>query len=145
MLPFLLRHVAAGDRFWHFALQASAQRDESLAVRAQCVVIDTRLVIIAVQMGDRDQLHEVSVARHVLRKERQVIALAIQRGVVFVGKTARGDIHFAPDDRLDAFFLGFHGKLHGAIEGTVVRQCQRVHAERFGAIQQLVDLAQPVQ
>ena len=55
------------------------------------------------------------------------------------------DIGLEPDDRQDPGRLGLAKKLDGPVEVAMIGECQRRHAQRLGALEQVRDLAGAVQ
>ena len=117
---------------------------EALAVLREMVVVDARLVVVAVDMGVGDQAAQVLVAAVVLREEDQVVRLGVGLALLR-GHRARRDVRLHADDRLDALVLRRLVERDGAVERAVVRDRHRIHARLGRRIDQLRDPAEAVE
>ncbi len=133
--------VLLEDRLQHLALQAARRRDEPLRVLAQLLAVDPRLVVVALRVGERGQLDEVAVPRHVLREQH----LVVPRAVRFVRHPARREVELTPDDRLHACLARLDVKLRDAVQIPVIRYCKRRHLHLRRPRDELPDLRRAVQ
>ncbi len=117
-------HVATGDQARDVAPEAGRQSDQSLAVFAQNLSIDTRVVIEALEVPVADQALEILVADLVLGQEDDVVIFAVGLGL---GLTI-GDVGLAAEDRLHTVGLGLLVELDGAEHVAVVGHRHRLHA-----------------
>ena len=97
----------------------------------------------ALQVGQRDELHEVPVALVVAGQQDQVVWAAFRCAPVDAALV--GHVGLAADDGLDAPVLALGVEIDGAIEGAVVGDRQGVHAQFNGLVDQVRDSADPVQ
>ena len=87
--------VAAEEGLQDDAAEASRRRDEALVVALEQLPVDAGLVVVALQVGGRRELHEVAVAGVRLGEQRQVVvellpALTLTAGVVDAAPAAPG-------------------------------------------------------
>ena len=125
-----LRLLARAQGHVDLPLEATAQRDQPLAVTGEKLTVHARLVIEAVKMGGRAQLHQVAVSLVVGGEESHVeshILPSVGR-LLLVHRTG-GDVDLASDDRLHLRFLGGLVELDRAEEISVVCQGDRRHAK----------------
>ena len=127
------------DPLRDFAGQAAGKRDQPVLVGRKQFFINARLVVITLQMRRRGEPNQVAVPRLVLGQQHQVmIDIAPAAAGLFLQSAARGHIHFATDDRLDAFLLGRLVKINRAIKHSVVGDRQRRQLQLMGPIHQPV-------
>ena len=109
----------------------------------QQVLVDARLVVVALDVSRGSKLQQVAVAALVFAEQDQMVGAVGVGGAV---KTAGGrDVNFAPDNRFEVAFLSGLVKLHGAEEVAVVRHRDRGHFQFGGPIHQFADFAGPVE
>ncbi len=110
----------------------------------QVFAVDARPVVVAVDVGVRDEPAQVPIADQVLGQEDQVERLGVGLALLVAHRPA-GDIRLDADDRLDA--LRSRGLVEGdrAVQGAVVGDRQRIHAQLGGRVDQLGDPAEPVE
>ena len=132
------------ERPGDLAGEAGRQADEPGAVPRQVLAIDPRLVVVAVDVGVRDQPAQVLVAGPVLGEQDQVERLGVGLALL-VGHRPAGDVGLDPDDRLDP--LGLRRLVEGdrAVQGAVVGQGQRIHALLSRRVDQLRDPPEAVE
>ena len=137
-------HVVLQDSARNLAGDAGREADDALVVLAQEVLVDARLVVHALDVGQRDELDEVAVARLVLREQNQVVvADAIDLAVLLA--RARGHVDLAADDGLHALLLCLFVEVDDAVHGAVVGDGDTVHAERFRRLDEFLDAARTVE
>jgi len=111
-------------------------------VLAEQLPVGARLVVVALEIGGRRELHEILVAGLVARQQREVrVALLDPGAAVSVG----GHVELEPEDGLDALLLRGAVELDGAAERTVVGERHRGHAEFFGPGDEFLDPARAVE
>ena len=95
------------------------------------------------QRSLRGNPHQVPVAFLVLRQHQQVIVFVsvARRAVVLV----LADIELAAQDRLDSLGLGRREKVHSPIDISVVGHRDRLLSQRRHPVNQLGNVASPVQ
>jgi len=108
-------------------------------------LIDARLVVHAIEVGDGDELDEVAVAGFVLSEEGEVIGGVAGGAGLFLGEFAQGHVHLAADDGLDAGFLGLLVEFDGAEEVAVIGHGDGGHAEIAGFAHDVGDAAGAVE
>ncbi len=143
-LPRFLRLVGQ-DALVDLPLQARAHADKALAVLRQHLLVDARLVVHAIQVGDGDELHQVAVARLILRQQREMVGGIPRGGGVLFRELAGGHVDLAADDRLDPGLLRLLVELDGAEEVAMVGHGDRRHAELARLAHDLRDAVGPVQ
>jgi hypothetical protein len=105
--------------------------------------IDSRLVIEAVEIGFRHQLHKILIATLVLAQNDQMVRPAARRIAILV--IAFRDIHFAADDGLDPSFGCRVVEADCAEEIAVIGDGNRRHAVLGGGLCQDVVIDGTVQ
>jgi hypothetical protein len=136
--------VATQQQGGHLAGQATAEGDEALAVFAEKLFVDARLVVEAFGVGAGDELHEVAVACVVFGEQHEMVVGFAFDGGFFVTRAGR-DVDFAADDRFDAGLDGVFVKVDDAAHGAVVGDGDGRHAELFGAGDEPADPAGAVE
>src|SRR3989441_12192841 len=95
------RVVTVGaERHGHFSAQASRERDQALRMVCQQVLVNPRLVVVALQIGRRGELDQVSIAALVLAKQHQVVGTVGGGGAV--KPVGGGHVGFAADNGVDS-------------------------------------------
>ena len=148
-----LGHVSRVYRAGDLARDAGRRTVQALVVLFEKVPVYARVVVEAVDVGERDELHEIAVAGEVLRVQAQVEAplVLVARRVV----ARRGDVRLAAEDRLHAdrrqlavrlLLLGtaLVVEILERVQVPVVGDGERPHAKRAGALDERHDLALPV-
>ena len=89
----------------NFSLYAGRQADDTLAVFAQDILIDSGLAVKAVNKTERHQLHQIVIAFLIFRQQDQMVTGLL---VDAVKAAPRGNVTFTAeddlDDRLSLFF-----------------------------------------
>ncbi len=120
-LQYLLRH---------FATEACRAYYQPLAVLLEVFVVGTRTAVEAIDPRTRDELHEVVVARQVLRQHDEVPAAAVAFLVGLLGLAAVSHVHLAPENGLEGF-LAFALQLLVHLVAVVV---ELLHAEHVAVV-----------
>ena len=102
--------------------------------------IDARLVVHAVDVRIGDKATEILIA-HIIRREKDKVERLLVRLPLAVGHPPPCDVGLNADDRLDAAFRCRLHKLNAPVEGAVIGNRNRVHAELLRLVEQGVDLA----
>ncbi len=123
---------------------AAGGADQPFSVLGQDVMVDARVVVEALQLGDAGKLEQVLVARGILRQQQQVSGLLVFLGVVLLDG-AGCQVSFQPDDGLDTHSLGGVVELDDPKHGAVVGDGDGWHIHLVGALDQLVDVAESIQ
>ena len=137
-------HIVLQDGARYLAGNAGRQADDALVILAQEILVDARLVVHALDVGQRDELDEIAVARLVLREQDQVVIAHTIDLAVFLAR-ARGHVDLAADDGLHALLLGFLVEIDDAVHGAVIGDGDAVHAELFRRLDELLDAARTVE
>ena len=132
------------ERLGDLARQARRQPDQPLAVLGEVLAIDARLVVVAVDVGVGHEPAQVPVADEVLGEEDQVEGLGVGLALL-VGHRPAGDVGLDPDDRLDALGAGRLVEGDRAVQGAVVGDGHRIHAQLCRRVDQLRDPAEAVE
>ena len=132
------------ERAWHLARHTRRKADEPLVVLPEQIVIDAGLVVEALDVRKRDELHEVAVARLVLREQDEVIVLdAVHLGAFLA--PARRHVDLTADDGLHALRHRLLVEVDDAVHRTVVRDGDGRHALLLDGGDQLLDAARAVE
>ena len=145
--PLGLGRLAVQDEVGELGGGAAGQADQAVGVALEDLLVDPGLVIEALEERERREPHQVPEARGVPGQQRQM------EGVLLPRDAAAGLLRAAPgrhiglqaDDRHDAGILGLAEELDGAVEVAVVGERHRGHPQRLDALDQLRDLAGPVE
>ena len=113
-----LRLLAGENELRNLPGEAGRRGDQPPGMTRQQVVVDPRLVVEPVGIGDRDQLDEVAIALVVLGEEDQVVVLPLLLpGTVAVGI----DVGLAAQDGLHPAGPAVLVELHRPVHGPVIR------------------------
>ncbi len=106
------------------------------------VFIDAGLVIEAFEVAGGDKLDEVFVAfLRFAEQDEMIVAVGIGAGLVAL----LGDVDFAADDGMNAFFRRFVIKLDSAEEVAVIGHGDRGHLLAFHDLDELLDIASAIE
>ena len=112
-----------GERARNPPWRDTLESDEPLGVGLEQLPVDSRLVVVALEIPERAQLDEVGVPLVRLGEQRQVrVALGLRAPVV-------GHVHLAADDRLHACIARLPVELDRASERAVVGERDGGHLE----------------
>ena len=115
-------------------------------MRRQQFFIDSRFVIITLQMRGRGQLDEISVTGLIFGQQNQmVINVASAAAGLLFQSAARRHIDFAANNRLDAFVARGLIKINRAMEHAMIGYCQRRQLQRMRSLHQPIQPAGPVE
>jgi hypothetical protein len=103
----------------YVASETPTPGDDAFAVAGEQFGVHPGLVVVAVEISHRGQLHEVLVAGVVHRQQRAVVAnvVAPRRAVV---ARPRGDVRLDADDRLDSGLTSRPVEVDDAVEDAVI-------------------------
>jgi len=119
--------------------QAAGQRDHPLRVPLEQLPVDAGLVVVALEVAERAELHEIRVARVVGGEECQVrVPFRLHLAVV-------DDVHLAAEDRLDPLRLRRLVEIDGARHRAVVGERDGRHLEPRRLLRERRDPASPVE
>ncbi len=135
--PLGLRHVAGQQRLEDHPSQASGGGDEAGVVALEQLPVDAGLVVVALEVRRRGQLHQVPIALDGLGQEGQVVvellaAFDVAAGVVdpapthrpLVARLAR-HVGLGADDRDDALVPAGLVEVEDPVHVAVVRDSER--------------------
>ncbi len=115
-----------------FAAVAAAHHDQPVLVLLEQLHVNPRAVIEAVEERAGSELHQVAVAAHIRREQRQVIVcLLAAGGGLLVLAAARRDVRLVADDRLHSRAGHRLVELDRAVEIPVVGQRAGLHLLRL--------------
>ena len=97
------------------------------------LLVDARLVVVAVQVGLGDERHQVAVADDVLGQQDHVVRVGVDLGFL-VGVAARRHVGLDADDRLDPRPAAGLVELDRPVHRPVVGDGQRLHARVGGSL-----------
>ena len=134
------------DRSRDLALEARRERDEALVLLAQELLVHPRPVVVPLEVGARDERHEVLVTREVLGQEDEMerLAVALHLRVAVVPRAA-SDVRLDADDGLDASRLRGGVEVDRTIERAVIGDGQGGHVQRLRARHEVAQAREPVE
>lgn len=124
--------------------RAAGQADQPLAMLLQHLAADARLVVKAVQKADRRELDQVLEAGLVLGQQRQMMR-RFARSADDVRHPSGGRVGLIAQDRIDPRVTALGVKLQRPVQVAVIRDRQRGHPQLFDPLDELRDLARPVE
>jgi hypothetical protein len=120
--------VTAEEGLADLGAQAGAGGDDAFAVCSQEVMIDSGLVVVALQRSNGGELAQVPVTLDVFGQKQQMVgALPFPTRHHLVA--ARSHIGFDAKERFDSGLLALEIELHDPEHDAVVGDRERVHAE----------------
>ena len=128
-----------GERARDTSGEAPRERDHTGRVAPEELPVDTRLVVVALEVPERAELDQVAVARVVGCQQREVrVALRLRPSIV-------DDVDLAAEDRLDALVARRLVELDRARHRAVVGERHGRHLELGRLCGQRRDPARPVE
>ena len=137
------RRVARQERLAGAAGEAAGERDDAVGVLLEQLVVDARLVVVALEVAERAELDQVVVALGRLGQQREVVPVAVGR--VLARAAVVDEVDLAAQKRLDARLAGAAVELDRARHGAVIGDPDRGHAELGRTLDELRDTAGAVQ
>ena len=135
--------VVAHDRLIDATRQAAAEGDQTLRMLSEQVEVDARLVVVALEIAERDELDEVVVPLEVLGQQREVRPVAAPRWLFC--STILDEVDLAANNRLDARFFGRPIEINGTCHRAVVGHRDRRHLELYRTIDEVLDTARTIE
>ena len=129
----------------HFTCKAGRQCDNSLVELLQYFHIHTGFIIIAFGKTTADDLHQVSIAGIVLRKQHQMVITILSTCQFLVKPGIRSHVYLTAQDRFDPRFSGCTVEIDHAVHNAMVGDCRAVHAQLLDPGYVLLDLVGTVQ
>ncbi len=133
------RLVVLHEELVGLATEAAGQHDQAGAVLLEQLVVDARLVPVALEVGPGRELDQVVVADVVHGERRQVVVAVPHRGPCLVAPRPVGEVGLHAEDRLDAGALPGPEELREAEEVAVIGGGDRRHPVPGALGEQLVD------
>ena len=130
--------VAASQRLAGDAGHAPRQADQPVGVALEQLVVDARLVVVALEESERAQLDEVVVAGRRLGEQRQVAPGPLALVPVALAPVG-DDVHLAAEQRLDPDLARSLVELDRPGHRAVIGEPHGGHAEIGGALHELGD------
>jgi hypothetical protein len=122
---------------------AAGGGNQALGVLGQHIVIDARVVVEALQLGNAGDLQQVLIASFVLSQQQQVGGLLIFLRVVLLDGTGC-HVGLQPDDRLNPRLGGGVVELDHPEHGAMVGDGDGGHVHLVCTLNQLVDVAETI-
>ena len=134
------QRLAGGEEARDLPVEAAREDQEPVRMRGEELLVHARLVVEPLEVGLRDELDEVPVARAVAREDGEVVG-ALVAAVLRPALSAapRGDVELAAENRLDARLLRRLVEVDRAEEVPVVGERER------GKVQVLRLLDEPLE
>ena len=132
------------DRHVDFALEATAQSDQTGRMRREQFLVDPRFVMESVEVRRGNQLHQIAIAGLVLRQQGEMVSRValIIRPVL---DRSRRHVRLAADDRFDTRLGRFLVKFDRPVQIPVVGDRHRGHLEFCRLFHQLLHPHRPVE
>ena len=135
--------VVAHDRLIDATRQAAAEGDQTLRMLSEQVEVDARLVVVALEIAERDELDEVVVPLEVLGQQREVRPVAAPRWLFC--STILDEVDLAANNRLDARFFGRPIEINGTGHRAVVGHRHGGHLQLYRTIDEVLDTARTIE
>ena len=136
----------------HFGAQAAGKGDDAFVVLLKQLVVDARLVVVALGVAAAAQAAEVLVALEVAGEQRQVkdaLFPVLSAAAVSPGAEAGHHIRLVADDRLDPHprrvVIEMHRPVHVAVVGHGERRGLPLGRHFLGPLQQVLELGRAVE
>src|SRR5665213_1695829 len=131
------------------AARAGRHRNESFMMLFEHGKVDTRLIVEALRVAARDELHEVSIASLVFCKKNKVIvslilSFRILKPRVIRSKAIVYEINLAANNRLDAGSFRGLVKFERAEKHAMIGHGDGFHPIRFRGTHKIGDAARAV-
>ena len=123
-----LGQVVRLDRHVDFALEATAQSDQTARVGRKQFLVDPRLIMEAVEVGGGNELNEIAIPGVILRQQGEMIS-RVALVIWPVLDRSRRHVGLATDDRLETRFGRFLVKFDRPVQVPVVRDGDGGHLE----------------
>ncbi len=136
--------LTLADEPRHFGRHAAGGADQPLGVAGQEILVDARIIIEPLQLSRRSDLEQVLITGLIFCQQEQMGGAPVFLGVVVL-HAAGGHVGLQADDGLDAGIFAGVVKLDHAEHGAVVGDRQGGHVHFFGALDQLLDIAEAIQ
>ena len=132
------------DRHIDFALEATAQSDQTGRMCREKTSVDPRFVIESIKVRRGNQLYQIAIAGLVLGQEGEMVSCValIVRPVL---DRSRGHVGFAPDDRFDSRSGRFLIKFDRPMQIAVVRDGNRGHLKFRRLFHQVLHPHRPIE
>ena len=111
--------VAAHDRLRQLTAEARGEADQTLGVLGEDLLVDARLVVVALEMRRAHELDEVAIPGVVARQQDQVARIAVDTSLA-IGARARRHVHLAAEDRVDLRGARRRVEVDRAVQDAVV-------------------------
>ena len=143
-----LVYLAVDHQVGERSLGTGGKGDQPLAVFFQQLHVHARLVVESLEIAGRSELHQVPVARGVLREHDEMGRLvgscaAPDRTPLLAA--ARRQVQLATDDRLESRVLDRLVKLHGAEHVSMIGHGDGGHVVGFGGCCEIFNAAGAVE
>ena len=137
-------HLAGQKIPGQFSGQAGGKADQTFMVLFQEGVVDSRLLVKALHIGDAHQFNQVLVALGVFAEQHQVEGVLVD-AMNLIQVAAGRHIHLTPDDGLNALLFAGAVKLHRPVHAAVIGDGHGRLAQLFTALGQTFDAAVSIQ
>ncbi len=130
----------------HLRVEASGQHEQTVRVLGEQLPVHPGLVVEALQVGLRDQLHEVGMARAVADQHGAVARALVAAVLARALEPAAGrDVQLAAQDRLHPGLLAARVEVHAPEEIAVVGERDGGESQRLGLADELLELGRAVE
>ena len=103
----------------HITGNTGRQADNSLMVLPQKFLVHTRLIVHALDIGQRHQLYQILIAGLIFSQQNQMVILGSIDFLTFLAG-AGSKVHLTANNGLNALLLAFFIKINRAIHDAVV-------------------------
>jgi hypothetical protein len=134
-------HLILEQVLLHPAAQTARQDDQSAPMLGEQIEVDARLVVVAVDIGLRNELDQIAVALCIRREDGEVVFVARASVPVAAGS----NVHLASQNGLDPLRLRRKVELERTVQNPVIGERDRGHVELFGGVDEVVNPARAVE
>ena len=137
-------HVPTQNRLRYLSCHTGRQGNQPFMEAPKKLLIDARLIIISLDVGEGYELNQIAIAAFIFCKQNQmIVSRAVYLGTLL--PLTRGKVDLTTDDGMNALRLGLLIKCNSSIHNTVIGHGDRIHAEFLRPTYKLFNAACTIQ
>ena len=139
-----LFHIPCDDSPGNFPCHAGTEADKPFVIFSKQFLVNPRLVIQALTMGQRNQLHQIAITLLVFRQKNQMVVF--DTIYLFTILTCTWcQIYLTTYNRLYALLFGFFVEVNYTVHHPMVRDGYGIHAQFLGCTDKVANTAGSIQ